>query len=146
LVAVLLVERPQLFPSFFLFGVAWLLLAVMMYRRQLPDRWSRCKSYSELMSTLLLGDSGTPPDSIAAFENYEEAQRFAEAWRTRITEAEDSAAKAYQNSVRRQEELATEMEEIDETDTDISTKQGGMSIDPFKPILFPVQQNLAMVR
>lgn len=38
------------------------------------------------------------------------------------------------------------MEEIGEADTDISTKaRAGFSIDPFKPILFPLQQSLATV-
>lgn len=143
--AVLLVERPQLLPSFFLFGIAWIFFATMEYRSQLPDVWSRCKTYSELAKTLALGISGSPPVSIAPLENYAEAKRFADEWRKRITESEEKAAKAYRESVRLQEEYANEAEEFVETDTDMSTKQGGMSIDPFKPLLYPVQQNLALV-
>lgn len=144
-VAVYLVERPQLFPSFVLFAIAWILMATMDYRCQLPDLWSRCKSYSELLRALILGSSGSAPVSIAPLENYEASQRFVDEWRKRITESEEAAAKTYQESLRLQEEYALELEEIGEIDSDLSTKQGGLSIDPFKPLLFPVQQNLAMV-
>jgi hypothetical protein len=143
--AVLLVEHPQLLPSFFFYGVAWIFFATMDYRSQLPDVWSRCKTYLELARTLALGDSGTPPVTIAPLENYAEAKRFTDEWRKRITDSEEKAAKAYRDSVRLQEEYANEAEEFVETDTDMSTKQGGLSIDPFKPLLFPVQQNLALV-
>lgn len=142
---VLVVERPQLFPSFFLFGVAWLLLAAMSYRRGLPDVWSRCKSYTELSQALILGESKVPPDSIEAYYNYDKAQAFLESWKKRISDAEKEAAKAYEESLKTQEEYAQEMEEFGDATTDLSTKRGEFSIDPFKPILFPVQQNLAMI-
>jgi hypothetical protein len=128
-----------------MFSIAWILLATMEYRRQLPDVWSRCKSYQELFRTLVIGQSGSPPDHIAPLENYAEAKHFTDQWRKRITEAEEKAARAYQESVRLQEEYANEMEELGEMDTDMSTKQGGVSIDPFKPLLLPVQQNLALI-
>lgn len=143
--AVFLVEHPRLLPSFFLFGVAWLLLATMDYRRQLPDVWSRCKSFAELFTTLVLGKSNVPPANIEPYYKYDEAQAFLEGWKKRISDAEEKAAKAYEESVRVNDEYAQEMEALGEVDTDLTTKRGGMSIDPFKPILFPVQQNLAMI-
>ena len=142
-VAVLLVERPHLLPSFFLFATAWVLLATMDYRRRLPDKWSHCKTYAELLTVMLTGESHAPPDSIAAYENYDEAQAFLEKWKNRITESEKAAARAYEESIKLQEEAERDAEVMAEATTDISTKRGGVSIDPFKPILFPVQQNLA---
>jgi len=118
----------------------------MGYRRRSPDVWSRCKSYPELARALVLGESKAPPETIEAYQNYDEAQVFLEQWKERIAKAERDAAKAYEESVRAQEEHAKEMEDLGlNQQTDISTKRGGISVDPFKPILFPVQQNLAML-
>ena len=143
--ATTLVEHPQLVPSFCFGSIAWLMLALNGYRRNLPDAWSRCKSFRELLEVLVLGKSQTPPDSIKKYENLEKAQAFIDSWKKRISDAEEEAEKAYKESLKRQEEYEREMEEIGDETTDISTKGGGVSIDPFKPILFPVQQNLAIV-
>jgi hypothetical protein len=145
LLAVFLVERPQLLPSCFFASIAWLLLATMGYRRSLPDVWSRCRSYGELIQTLATGESSTPPASIKSRENYKEAVAFREAYHKRILETEVKAQESYEEALKAQEEYEKEIEEIGDTDTDITTKRGGYSIDPFKRILFPVQQNLAMV-
>jgi hypothetical protein len=145
LLAVFLVERPQLLPSFCFASIAWLLLATMGYRRSLPDVWSRCRSYGELIETLAVGESSAPPASIKSRENYEEALAFREAYHKRVLESELRAQEAYEEALKAEEEYEREMEEIGDTDTDIATKRKGMSIDPFKRVLFPVQQNLAMV-
>jgi hypothetical protein len=145
LLAVFLVERPQLLPSFYFASIAWLLLATMGYRRSLPDVWSRCRSYRELIETLVVGESSTPPATIKSRENYEEALAFREAYHKRVLESELRAQEAYEESLKEQEEYEKEMEEIGDTDTDIATKRKGLSIDPFKRVLYPVQQNLAMV-
>ena len=145
LILALLVERPQLFPAVFFACVGWLLMATMDYRRNLPNPWLRCKNFSEFAWTLVFGGTFCPPHSIKAFENHEMSQKFMENWEKRIKDSEDAAAKAYEENVKAQQEYEREMDEIAETTTDISTKRNGISIDPFKPILFPVQQNLAMV-
>jgi hypothetical protein len=145
LLAVFLVERPQLLPSFYFASIAWLLLATMGYRRSLPDVWSRCRSYGELIEALLVGESSTPPASIKSRENYEESLAFREAYHKRVLESELKAQEAYDESLKAQEEYEKEMEEIGDTDTDIATKRKGYNIDPFKRLLYPIQQNLAMV-
>lgn len=142
---VLVIERPQLFPSYILFGFAWLMFAAMDYRRQCPDVWSRCKPFAEMGKALVFGDSRTPPDTIEPYENYEEAQHFLEVWKKRVADAEEQAAKAYEESAKIQEERAKELEEFSYEETDIITKRSGISVDPFRPILFPVQQNLALI-
>ena len=136
--AVFLVERPQLLPSFCFASIAWMLLATMDYRRRLPDIWSRCKSFGEFLQVLVYGESLTPPAIIKAFENYEESQAFVHAYEQRIVESEAQAKRAYEESLKAQEEYEREMEEIGEAPTDLAKKDGGgVSIDPFKPILFP---------
>lgn len=142
--AILLVENPQLIPSFFFASIAWVLLASQAYRRSLPDVWSRCKSYKELLKTLAIGESSEPPELIGAYHNYQEAQTFLDKWQKRIEDAEVAAAKAYEEQVKAQEEYEREMEDVG-GEEDIATKSGGMSFDPFKSLLFPVQQNLGLV-
>ena len=142
----LLVERPQLIPSMFFASIGWVMVAVMDYRRALPNPWIRCKTFSEFVWTLIYGNTYQPPDNIKAFQNEQESTKYMEDWQKRIKEAEDAAAKAYEENLKAQEEYEREMDEIAETTmTDIATKQRGISIDPFKPILYPVQQNLAMI-
>ena len=142
----ILVERPQLFPAMLFASLGWFMVAVMDYRRSLPNPWIRCKTFTEFVWTLVYGSTYQPPDDIKAFENEKESTKYMEDWQNRIKEAEEAAAKAYEENLKAQEEYEREMDEIAETtSTDISTKQRGISIDPFKPILYPVQQNLAMV-
>jgi hypothetical protein len=142
--ATLLVEYPHLFPCFFFAALAWIMLASNGYRRCLPDELSHCKSFAEFVEVLVWGASQTPPHSIEPYKNYAEAHSFLEMWQKRIKDSEEEAAKAYEESVKQQEEHQREMEEIGEGATDITTKRVGVSIDPFKPILFPLQQNLMM--
>lgn len=144
IMATVLVERPQLFPSFIFGCFAWFMIATNDYRRALPDVWMQCKSFLELFEILVFGKSSTPPDSIEPFQNSEETQAFLEAWTKRITMAEEKVAKQYEEAMTEREAYEREMEEIGEGG-DMSTKSRGVSIDPFKPILFPVQRNLAMV-
>lgn len=143
---VMLVERPTLFPSFFFFGVAWFLLSVMGYRRNSPNPWEGCKSFAEFLQVLIF-DKSLTSHSIAQHENEKEAKAFEEKWKARIAKANEDAAKRQKKMLEDQQELEQQMAEIGETtaDTDISTKtDGGMSMDPFKPILYPIQQYLCM--
>ena len=64
LIAISIVEKPQLIPSIFFASIAWLMLATQAYRRSLPDIWSRCKSSQELVEVLVVGESSTPPETI----------------------------------------------------------------------------------
>lgn len=140
-----LVEKPQFLPSFFFLSVAWFLIAVMSYRRQSPNPWTRCKSYGELFNMLVLGRSMVPPDHIRPNENIEEARAVIDEWQNRILESEERAKKAYEDSVKAQKEYEKDMAEIGEAKVDISTQAGGVSVDVFKPIFFPIQKNLAML-
>ena len=132
----LLVECPQFLPSCILFGVAWLLLATMEYRRHLPDVWSRCKSFKELAECLAFGQSRVPPDSIEPYTNSEAADAFVQQWQTRIAAAEESAANAYEGEAIKQEDDTEALAELDPNV--VSAPRRGISLDPFRPILFPV--------
>ncbi len=143
--ATALVEHPQLLPSFLFGCMAWFMIATNVYRRSLPDVWMQCKSFVELVEILVSGRSSFSPHSIEPFQNSEETQAFLEAWTNRIKTAEEKVAKEYEEAMKEREEYEREMEEIGEDVADMSTKSSGVSIDPFKPILYPVQRNLALV-
>ena len=146
-VTILVVERPQLLPAIFFASIAWLLLAVQAYRQSLPDVWSRCKSTQQFIEILASGESSVAPETVREQENYEAAKAFIAWWEKRLADAEEAAKKAIEEQIQAQEEYERQMDEVgDTTDIDISTQShGGLSIDPFKSLLFPVQQNLAMV-
>jgi hypothetical protein len=95
---------------------------------------------SELLEVLVRGESSIPPDNIRANENAEEAKNFYEQWIARVKAEEVAAAEAYEEALRAQSEYEQEMEEFGDGDTDISTKTGGLNIDPMKQFLFPLQQ------
>jgi hypothetical protein len=146
-VAVLVVERPQLLPAIFFASIAWLLLAVQSYRQNLPDLWSRCKTTQQFIETVTSGESSIPPETIQVNENYEAANAYVLMWENRLADAEIAAKKAVAEQIQAQEEYERQMDEVgDTTDMDISTQShGGLTIDPFKSLLFPLQQNLAMI-
>ena len=142
---VVLVERPTLFPSFCCATIAWVLLAVMGYKRNVPDPWDGCRSFGEIMQQLILGKCLSGPDDIPAFANAEKSKEFTEKWKKRVEEAEKMAERRRLKAIEEQEEWQKEMEEIGDTNVDISTKSGGgVSIDPLKPILYPIQQYLGI--
>lgn len=142
ILATVLVENPQYYPSFCFASVAWLMMAVMGWRRNNPDLWSRCYSFTEIMEKLIIGKCSTLPPTIQPFQGYETAKAALEKWMKRIEDSEAKAQRAYKE----EEELMKELEAIGEADADISTKVGGgISIDPIKAALHPVQLILGVV-
>lgn len=146
LVCVLLVERPQLAPSFFFATIGWLMLAVMGFRRNSPNPWIRCRSFFELLQVLILGKPLLAPRPIEAFENEEEARKFVEDFQNRVKEAEEEAEKVAEENAKLEEEREKELAELGDLDTDISSmKRGGVTINPYRAFLWPAQQYLCMV-
>eukprot|EP00934_Nitzschia_sp_Nitz4_P004679 Nitzschia sp. Nitz4//scaffold48_size128905//13659//18448//NITZ4_003579-RA/size128905-augustus-gene-0.100-mRNA-1//-1//CDS//3329552919//4669//frame0 len=144
--ATFLVEHPQCYPSFCFGCIAWLLLAVMGWRRNNPNEWARCQSFAEIFQKVVFGKSSTPPHRIEAFEKYEETKAALEKWMKRIKDSEDKAQRAYIQAQKEEEQRLKDLEEIGETDADISTKiGGGISIDPIRAALHPVQLLLGFI-
>ena len=122
------------------------MLATMDYRTHLPSPWLRVKAAFEHLITLVTGSSPIPAHSIEAGENAEATLAFQNQWEKRIKDAEATAAKEYEENMREQQQLEKEMEELGDVQTDISTKTTArVTVDPFKGVLYPVQQNLQMV-
>eukprot|EP00339_Tiarina_fusa_P025749 CAMPEP_0117019744 /NCGR_PEP_ID=MMETSP0472-20121206/15103_1 /TAXON_ID=693140 ORGANISM="Tiarina fusus, Strain LIS" /NCGR_SAMPLE_ID=MMETSP0472 /ASSEMBLY_ACC=CAM_ASM_000603 /LENGTH=1103 /DNA_ID=CAMNT_0004724777 /DNA_START=181 /DNA_END=3489 /DNA_ORIENTATION=+ len=145
-VAILLVENPRYYPSFCFLCIAWLLLAVMGWRRNSPDVWGRCYSFGEILSQLITGESKAGPHDIKPFEGYEESTAATKQFMKRVADAEAKAARDYAEAQKVEEERLKDLAEIGDADADISTKVGGgISIDPIKTALHPVQLMLGMV-
>jgi hypothetical protein len=145
-VAVVLVENPRYYPSFCFVCIAWVLIAVMGWRRNSPDSWGRCYSFVDMLSRLIIGESKTSPHDIKPFEGFEEAKVQLETFIKRVADAEVKAQRDYIETQKAEEERLKDMEEIGDADADISTKVGGgISIDPVKAALHPVQLMLGMV-
>mmetsp|Transcript_45291 Transcript_45291/g.54934 ORF Transcript_45291/g.54934 Transcript_45291/m.54934 type:complete len:584 (+) Transcript_45291:1572-3323(+) len=137
------VEHPSLIPSVSLFCIAWFLLTTMGLRHNDPNPWNRCKSFGEIFQTLVLGKSPTAPPTIAAKENFEEIMKWTKQWKERIVKVDQKAKKYAETNLELQEEHMKEMEDIG--DTAIANKKSSLSMDPLKPILFPIQQNLSIL-
>lgn len=146
ILATVLVENPQYYPSFCFASIAWLMIAVMGWRRSNPDVWSRCHSFAEISEKVLFGKCSTPPHTIKSFEGYEAAKDALERWMKRLEDAEKRAQRDYIEAQKEEEERLKELEEIGEADADISTKVGGgISFDPIKAALHPVQLLLGVI-
>jgi hypothetical protein len=135
------VEHPELLPSAILILVGWLLLAVMMWREQHPNPWYRTPNFLELAELLILKKIVMSVSEIEKDEKKEETALFEEKWKSRVKAAYDEAKK-------KNEELAKEKidaaKEIGETSVDISSKTGGINIDPLMFILYPLQEYLEL--
>jgi hypothetical protein len=145
-VSTFLVEHPQLFPSFCFASIAWMLIAVMGWRRNSENVWTRCWSYAEILRKVALGDDLTPPHKIKPFENFDAAREEMQQWVNRVEEAEKKAERDAIKYQKDEEDRLKEMEEIGETNDDIATKVGGgFSIDPVRAALYPIQLMLGIV-
>ncbi|KAL3921597.1 MAG: hypothetical protein SGILL_002669 [Bacillariaceae sp.] len=147
IVSIFLVEHPQLVPSFCFASIAWLLIAVMGWRRNSENVWTRCLSYAEIARKLVLGDDMAAPHNIKPFENFDSARKEMEDWVKRIENAEKKATRATFEAQKEEEERLKELEEIGDADEDIGTKVGGggISIDPVRAALYPIQLILGVV-
>ncbi len=142
--AVILVENPELYPSFCFACVAWLLIAAVDRRQENPDVWSRCHSFTEILEKVVVGSCSTKPHNIKPFYRFDEAKSAAEKWMNRIKNAEELAKRQELEAAKEEAENLKDMQAIGEANADISTKVGGgLSLDPLKSTLYPIQIILA---
>jgi hypothetical protein len=144
--SVVLVENPELYPSFCFACITWLLISVMSWRSEQPDVWKRCHSFAEIVEKMILGRCSTRPHSIKPLHEHGKVLAAKEKWMKRIADADALAQRQYLEAEKEEAERLKEMAEIGEADADISTKVGGgISIDPVRATLFPVQLYLGQV-
>ena len=134
--AVLLVEDFELLPSFLLFSVAWFLFATMEQRRCVPSRWQRCPSYFALFRAFVF--AAYPPHKIEVNESIVEIEKY-EATLARKSLIKNEKAKAEEEM-----DKSFGFEEVDENAI-LGVKNQKMSLNPLKPLLFPLQQLLEQI-
>ena len=135
----IVIENPQLFPSYFFLVIAWVLLAVMDWRNRSPNVWGKCISYMEIAQKLYSGKAHSQFKGIEPFERWTETktemQTFIGRLRKSEIEAEKAEAKAELDKKRAKEEKK-----------DVETKAQGGSLpgDPVAIGLLPVQLALGI--
>lgn len=145
--AVTLAERPSLYPSYWFFCLGWSLLSVQTWRNNSSNPWHKTKTFVGLTQDLITGTCfDGPSNKIAAHENEVESKAEEKQQKDRIEKAREQAAEYQKQQMQLLEEHESMMAQVgDQTaNTDISTQSGGVSIDPLKFILYPIQQYLAM--
>lgn len=142
---ILLVEDYNLFPSFLLFGIAWLFLAMSGHIADHPSPWQHPRSFADLASALISNRSSVV--TIEPHQNEEEINKYLE----EQAEAERKLAEEAEKRVKEEEEARDAVGHLEATqdgaEVDMRTKTGtglGVSVNPLRPILFPMQVNLAM--
>ena len=152
LVGITLAERPTLFPSFSMFSIGWLLMAVQNYRFKSPNPWDQCRSYNEILQMLINGVNLMPAPSIAPHHNEKESKEYEEKWNKRIAKAEEEVARRNKEMQLQQAEFEQHVNAVGAAtaNTDISSKDqakipGGSAVkvvtnlNPMKLILYPLQ-------
>jgi hypothetical protein len=141
---IFLAENYNFFPSFLLFGIAWALIASMEYQLRNPSPWNRKRTFGELWQVLLFNRSFI--DTIDPNEQKEEVEKFladeAALAAERKEEAKKAQEKAEKEAAELEQELAQEAKENEALETE---KRGwGVSVQPLKPFLYPLQQHLGL--
>ena len=140
-----LVERPQLVPSFFFASISWIMLSVQLFRRTNPNPWQRTFSFLELAKGLVTGTVGRASETIKAHEFSDVSLEYENLWQQRFKKAKKKAERAQQESEEEAKLAAAELEAIGDTDTDISKSKGGISIDPLRAVLAPLQGYIGLL-
>ncbi|KAL9182512.1 hypothetical protein ACHAXT_013164 [Thalassiosira profunda] len=138
--AIHVVERPQLFPSFFLFGCGWIMIANMLNRCSHPNPWLRGHGFAHHWNVLTQGSSyRTAPKEIQSMEGHKEASKLEASFKQRIRDEDD----AYYKQV----ELDAKIKSISDEAVIRTKAQGnGALVDPISAVagakLLPYQQRL----
>ncbi len=146
IMAVTLVEKPRLLPSFSFLTLGWLLTVSMQWRITHPNPWRRCPTFRELCLVLLFGkQTSLSPEEIEALENKDEIEKYDKSWADLISNAERKAAEQASEIAKEQEELQRELEEAGGADIDIASPTEGLGLKIEKKYLYPIQRILLYV-
>lgn len=132
------VEKPSLLPTYFFGCLTLIMFATMNFVQSNPSPWSKRKSFYDILLSLT-GKSFRAPERITANQNKEESENFETYWRNKIQETEHDSQLRYEENLEMYKEQMIYNDEIEKLDDDIATKNKGLSIDPFKPYIYPLQ-------
>jgi len=149
IMAIKLVEKPTLLPTFCFFSLGWLLTVAMRLRNAHPNPWRRSPTIRDLFLVLIFGKTRQlSSEKIEIGEGAEEAQRYSQEWADLITNAEKKAAEQAAEIAKEQEELYRELEEGGGANTEIASSFNGPNLTPMavaKKYLYPIQQTMIIV-
>lgn len=139
LVGVLLAENYNLFPSFLLFAIGWMLLGTQEYVNSHPSPWRKKRNYWEHLMVLLFNRPFT--ETIDQYEQKDEVEKYiAEEALCEQKREEEAKAEA---EMAQQEDA----QEPEEAEVSIATEKQrfGISLNLMAPVLTPVQHHLELV-
>ena len=144
--AILVTCNFNLFPSFLLFAVAWLLLATNEHVKRHPSPWKTTRGYFGLLRLFLL--NSIPPEKIPPNFQIEAVKEYEE----NETLAKEKSKLRKEQEEKLEKELLAEMHGgADQEEVDIASPDTnliplpGVSVNPLKPILYPIQKELLKV-
>ncbi len=146
IMAITLVEKPRLLPSFSFLTLGWLLTVSMQWRIDHPNPWRRCPTFRELCLVLLFGKQRPlSPEEIEVKEREDEALKYDKFWADLISKEEKKAVEQAAEIAKEQEELQRELEEAGGANTDIASSTEGLGLKVARKYLYPIQQILLYV-
>ena len=129
-----------------MFAIGWALWACNEYVNQHPSRWYNAPSYHDLARRLLT--STTASETVNPNYHVEEAAAYEKRIEDIRKRREHEEQKEAENELKLQAELGAEMENAEEAEQDTGRHGGiftGVSVNPLKPVLYPVQKKLRVV-
>lgn len=130
--------------SFWLFAIGWLMLSCNEAVRRHPSRWHKAPSYYEFLCRLVLNTALR--DDIPPNQNEEEISAYEEKMQELRKRRAEEKKREEENELALQQQFGQDMEQAEKAEQ-IDADKGGFfgSVNPLKPILYPVQQNLHSV-
>lgn len=140
IMAVTLIEKPYLLPSFSFLTFALVLFSSMRWRNDHPNPWWHCHSFFELARVLILGNNTSlSPETIAKEERAKEAEAFDFSWNELIEAAEKKAearakTRAEEEALNEgmEEEMEQELEDAANGAVNMSSELLGSEIDNWR--------------
>ena len=88
--AVHVVEKPQLLPSFLLFGMGWVMIANMLNRCSHPNPWHNGHGFAHHWNVLTRSSYRTSPKEIRSMQGHKEASKLEAKFKQRIEDEDDA--------------------------------------------------------
>ena len=138
---ILLAADFSLLPSFILFGFAWFLLSTSGHFSRFPSPWeNHHRTFLELCGTMLLARPAV--ETIEPHQNEEAVTKFHAEKEEEYKKQKEKLEK--KTAEENPQDFAGELEALNEEEIDITHSGHGfnVTVNPLKPILFPLQKHL----
>lgn len=139
---IVLVENYNFLPSFLLFSVAWLFLALSGSISHNPSPWRRQRTFPELMRVLITNSS--PVQTIEPNQNIDEIKKYLAKQAASDAKVEEETKIMMEEEEKAQESVGDldAVKENAKVEMETRTETLGISTNPMEYILWPMQENL----